>query len=247
MKQKNKGCRHYQRVSNSFPGSQVRTFPTWNWECLGARWNSQWKSTWFLFKHSNSITAEGVGSDLCVSLLSARGKIIADGLWQAKHFPGYVYTSLSPKMFPNTAENKVFRLQQWKKYFLIQCNSRFQTFFTPRWCETKTSWRFSQRESMLSLALPDQAQHVVQPGLTKRCKAKTFSKISRAPGCLGVDCILYRWSCYIYTLPINTQTSYCSQDLIPVEYMNLIVVIWDYIYLSVFIFLQHGAKIAVPN
>lgn len=30
---------------------------------------------------------------------------------------------------------------------------------------------------MLSLALPDQVQHVVQPGLNKECKAEPFSNI----------------------------------------------------------------------
>lgn len=127
MAQKKEGCHQYQRMS--LIASWVQTFPTWNWERLGARWNSQWKSTWLHFKQSNAITAEGVGRDLCVSLLSAPGRIIADGLWQVIHFPSCVYTSLSPKKFPITTKSKVFRLQLWKNYLLIQCDSRFQAFF----------------------------------------------------------------------------------------------------------------------
>lgn len=210
-----------KRVSNSFPGSQVRTFPTRTWDHLGARWHCRWKSTWFHFKLSNTTTAEGVGSDLCISLLSAGGRIIVDGLWQVKHFPVCVYTSLSAKIFPITAKNKLFQLQIWKKYFLIQCNSRFQIFFIPRWCEMKTSWRFPQREKMLSPALPDQVQRVIQSSLNKERKSKPFSDTSWAPGCLAVDFTLDRWSCYTCMLSINTQAIYCSQDLIPIKFMNL--------------------------
>lgn len=174
-----------QGVSNNFPGFQVRAFCAWNWECLSARWNSQPKSTWFHIKQSNTITAEGVRSDPSVSLLSAQGRITADGLWQAKPFCGCAYQSSTKKCSPSLQRKRDFNYSCEKSIF--SCNSTFQTFLTPHECETKASWRFSPRESMLSLTLPDQVQHGVQPGLNQGCKFKPVYNMAWVPGCHGVE------------------------------------------------------------
>lgn len=89
------------------------------------------------------------------------------------------------KMFPYLQRKRDFNYSCEKS--ISSCNSTFQTFFIPHECETKTSWRFSPRESMLSLTLPDQVQYGVQAGLNKECKFKPFSNISWAPGCLGEE------------------------------------------------------------
>lgn len=145
----------------------------------------------------------------------------------------YIFLAVSilachQKCSPSLQRARYFDYSYERIIFSSNVIPDFKHFSFPCWCEPQTSWRFSQRESMLSLAFPDQVQHVVQPRLNKGCKTKHFSNISWAPGCLGVDFIIYRWSCYIYTLSINTQTFYCSQDLIPVEFTNLTVVVWDY-------------------
>lgn len=43
---------------------------------------------------------------------------------------------------------------------------------------------------MLSLTLPNQVQHGVQPSLNQRCKFNPFSNITSGLGCLGVKLLL---------------------------------------------------------
>lgn len=96
-------------------------------------------------------------------------------------------TGLSPKNVPHHFREKGILNTAVGKKSIFSCNSIFRTFFTPHEYETKASWRFSPRESMLALTLPDQIHHALQPALKKGGEFKPFSNTAWAPGLLGVE------------------------------------------------------------
>ena len=199
MKQKKEGCHHYQRVS--LIASQV---PRLGPFLLGT------ENVWVQGETAGERAHDFISSNLTQLLQRVWEVICAYHCCQLEEgsllmacdkrniFPAVSILVYHQKCSPSLQRTRYFNCSYERSIFSSNVIPDFKHFSLPRWCETQTSWRFSQRESMLSLALPDQVQHVVQSGLNKGCKAKPFSNISWAPGCLGVDFILYHWSCYIY-------------------------------------------------
>lgn len=105
------------------------------------------------------------------------------------------------------------------------------------------------RESMLSLALSVQVQHVVQPGLNKGHKAKLFSKciISTRMSWRGFYSLLLELLHIHAIYYINTQTFYSSQGLDPGRVYELDCCdlgLRLLVHLHLFL---HQVKRAVPN